>query len=154
MNKLAGERVLFESENKTLVLTTHRVRFETQSTGFASIKSIMLEEVASCMMIRTSQPVLLVFAALFGLAGITVPFIARGLNAALPLGVAVALIFVALYFASRRQFLSVASAGTTIRVSTGKMNAQAVSQLIDALEWAKNERYLAGQKTQYTQYAT
>lgn len=154
MNKLPGERVLFESESKTLVLTTHRVRFETQSMGFASIKSIMLEEVASCVMTRTSQPILLVFAALFGLIGIIGPFIARGINAALPAGVAVALIFVALYFASRRQFLSVASAGTTIRVSTKRMNVQAVSQLIDALEWAKNERYLPGQKAQYTQYAT
>ncbi len=48
MNLLHGENTLMESNGKNLILTTHRIRYEIQSFGRAVVKSIMLEQLASC----------------------------------------------------------------------------------------------------------
>ena len=63
ISMLPGERVLFESRSGALRVTTHRVRYERISGGNVAIKSIMLEQVASCAMVRHTNPQLLVAAA-------------------------------------------------------------------------------------------
>lgn len=141
MNLLPGERILRESPKPTmLVLTTHRVRLERRSTGFASTTSIMLEEIASCALLRTSQPILLMIAAVCVIGGALVAV--NGEAIGLVIGVLVALLFGLLYFASRQQTLSLASAGATIKTSTKGMNLEIAHQMIDAIEAAKGARYL------------
>ena len=126
MNLMSNERILLESDPKGLILTTHRVRSEDEGLGNAQIKSIMLEELASCAIIQASNNVLLVLAALCVLIGLFITAGGRVDAAPFVISLFIAGILVAAYFASRQQVLALASAGTTIRTNTKGMKLQAV----------------------------
>jgi hypothetical protein len=140
---MQGETVLVKVAGNRLVLSTHRVRYETEDMGNAVLKSIMLEELASVAMVRTSNVVLLILAAISLVLGVALsasnqaqePFV---------IGAVAAAILAVLFFASRRQVLSLASAGTTITVSMQGMKLEAVKEFIERTEAAKNTRYLIG----------
>jgi hypothetical protein len=141
MNLLPQETLLLESDNKTLKLTTHRVRYEASAGGEMQIKSMMLEELASCAVTRTSQPILIVLAVVCLLIGGVVSA-QNNQPPAIIAGVVIGLIFVALYFGTKQQFLALASAGTTIRVNAKGMKVETIRGFVDAIEGAKNDRYL------------
>lgn len=143
MSPMQGETVLLKVAGNRLILSTHRVRYETEDMGNATLKSIMLEELASIVMVRSSNVILLI------LAGISVTlgfFVAVGGRAEEPvvIGAVGAIVFVVLFFASRHQALSLASTGTTITVNTQGMKPEAVKEFIEKTEAAKNSRYLIG----------
>ena len=142
MNLMANESVLFESEGKSLILTTHRVRYQVEAFGNASIRSIMLEELASCALVRSSNIILLVLAGISFVLGLLVAAGGRRMEGALILGVLLAVVFVVAYFTSRRQVLALASAGTTIMVNTQGIKLEVVKEFIERTEAAKNARYL------------
>jgi hypothetical protein len=144
MNLMPKEVVLLESEGKSLILTTHRVRYEFEAFGNSEIRSIMLEELASCAMVRSSNIIFLVLAGICLILGVLVAAGGRGNEGALIIGVLVAVVFVVAYFASRRQVLALASAGTTISVNTQRMKLETAKQFIEQTEAAKNARYLLG----------
>jgi len=141
MELLPQEKLLLESNNKTLKLTTHRVRQETRASGRAQIKSIMLEELASCAVTRSSNPLLIVLAIVLLIAGGLVSLNINEPHGVIG-GIVLGLLLLLLYFATREQYLSLASAGATIRVNTRGMKLEAVSDFVDAIEQAKNERHL------------
>ena len=97
MNLLPNETILRESSGKTLVLTTHRIRHTTQATGSASVRSIMLEELASCSLFKTSQPIFLILAAICAIIGLLTTGAARS-PAPLIGGLVLGGIFVLIYF--------------------------------------------------------
>ena len=66
MKLMPNESILLESERKMLILTTHRIRYQSEAVGSAEIKSIMLEELASCAMVQSSSVALLLIAAGIG----------------------------------------------------------------------------------------
>jgi hypothetical protein len=134
---LPGEKVLLESDDKTLTLTSHRVRYDTQRADSGEIISIMLDELASCAMVRRSKPILLLVAAACLLLGLSLSIFLIG-------GVVFALILVAAYFATRQQMLELTSAGAAIRVNAASMSAQTVRSFINRAEAAKHARYLVG----------
>jgi hypothetical protein len=136
------ERVLFESDSKKLVLTTHRVRYQTEALGRREVRSIMLEELASCAMASSNNPILLILAGISLLFGFVIA--ANREPAGLFGGLVIAGVFVAIWAATRQQVLALASAGTTIRVNTMGMKAKLTEQFIDQTEAAKNARYLLG----------
>jgi len=144
MNLLANERVLQESSSKRLILTTHRVRYQVEVLGKAEIKSIMLEELASCAMVRSSNIILLVLAGGVFLLGVLAAANGPRNEGALGIAFIVAIAFLIAYFASRRQIIALASAGATISVSTKGMKVETIKQFIDQIEAAKNARYLLG----------
>lgn len=144
MNPLQNETVLLESAGKTLILTTHRIRYQTEAMGSTEIRSIMLDEVASCAMIRSSNLILLILAGVCLIVGVLVAASGTRNEGALIIGVVLAIILVVAYFASRRQVLAFASAGTTITVNAQGMKPEAVKQFIEQTEAAKNSRYLIG----------
>jgi len=146
MNLMTNEKILLESDPKGLILTTHRIRSEDEAVGNAQIKSIMLEELASCAIVQSSNNMLLVLAALCLFIGFVIIASSRGGAEPLVLGFVIALVLVLAYFASRQQVLALASAGTTIRTNTKGMKLQAVKQFMDRVEAAKNERYLIGRR--------
>ena len=145
MRPMQGETVLLKVAGNRLILSTHRVRYETEDMAHTTLKSIMLEELASVAMVRTNNVVLLILAAISLTLGVAIsagnraeePFIIGALGAA---------ILVVLFFASRKQVLSLASAGTTITVSMQGMKLDAVKEFIERTEAAKNARYLMGCK--------
>ena len=146
MNLLPSEAVLKQTARNTLTLSTHRVRYETQAMGIAEIKSIMLEELASIVMVSSSNVIFIVFAVVALVLGVLVAANGRRMEGALVLGVFVALVFVILFFATRRQVLSLASAGATITVNTQGMKIEAIKEFIERTEAAKNERFLLAKR--------
>jgi hypothetical protein len=142
MNHFPDEKVLIESDNKTLVLTTHRVRYDAigKGGGWADrteLVSMMLEELAACAITRLSYPVLLLLALACLLLALVVEDRAI-------IGVALAIFFVGGFFLSQRQVLLLISAGGgKIQVNTGGMTLQAVRDFVDEVEKAKNQRFLA-----------
>lgn len=142
MNHFPNERVLIESDNKTLVLTTHRVRYDAigKGGGWADrteLVSIMLEELAACAITRISYPVLLLLA----LGGLLLALVSRD-NAII--GVALAILFAGGFILSQRQvLLLISSGGGKIQVNTGGMSLQAIRDFVDEVEKAKDARFLA-----------
>ena len=142
MNLMPNETVLLESEGKSLVLTTHRVRYQFEGVGNAEIRSIMLEQLASCAMVRSSNIIFLVLAGICAVIGFLAAASGGRNEGALIIGLLLAVVLVIAYFASRRQVLALASAGTTIIVNTQGMKLETAKQFIERTEAAKNVRYL------------
>ncbi len=146
MKTLPTEQLLLKSPGGSLILTTHRVRYETQGVGNGELISILLEELASCAMIRASSPILLVIAAIAFVLGLVGSMVGNGFgnnSGAVIIGTIVAILFVLFYFATRRQVLSLASAGATIQVNVVGMKMEMVKEFIEQAEEAKNARYLS-----------
>lgn len=142
MNLLPNEKIIIESDNNTLILTTHRVRYDAigKGGGWADrteLVSIMLEELASCAITRISYPMLLLLA----LVGLLLAVLVE--DRAI-VGIAIAVLFAGGFFMSQRQVLLLTSTGGgKIQINTGNMTLQAVREFIDEVEKAKNERFLA-----------
>ena len=142
MNSLPGERILLQSDNKSLILTSHRVRFEMQTTGLARVTSIMLEEISACEITTTTKPWLLVAALAVFIGGMVSQQILRDSSGVVG-GIVIALIFVVAYFSSREGVISLRSSGGSIQMATRKMTTAVAKNFIDAVEAAKNERFFA-----------
>ncbi len=138
MNLLPNEKVLLRSDEEDLVLTTHRVRYQAKAWRNVEIRSIMLDELASCALTRSKNTMFLVAAALSLIFGDAV--IAAGS------GKVLAALLVLAYFTNRRQILALASAGTRISFDIEGMAPETVVQFIERAEAAKNSRYLIGRE--------
>ena len=136
-----NEQVLLGSPGGGLILTTHRVRYEEQGGGGGTFISIMLDEIASCTVIRVQHPILLVIAAISVLLGVAIWIVDSRPDGAV-VGIIIGLVLIGIYFATRQQVLALASAGATIRVNTIGMKADVVTDFVDQVEFAKNSRYL------------
>ena len=154
MKFLPGERILLESDPPGLILTTHRVRSETQSRGNQEVISIMLDELVSCTITYNSSPVLLVCAAVSIVLGLMEAIGSARNPYGITKGVVIAVILLAAYSATRQQIIVLASAGATIKSSIKGMSMQTAKDFIDIVETAKNERYWQGRKASHSQYET
>jgi hypothetical protein len=141
MNYFTDEKMLIESDNNVLVLTTHRVRYDAigKGSGWADrteLVSIMLEELSSCAITRTSYPLLLLLA----LAGLVLAILVEGGSI---VGIALAVLFAGGFFLSQRQVLLLTSSGGgKIQINTANMSLQAVREFVDEIESAKNQRFI------------
>jgi len=138
MQSLPGERVLYESPSGHFKLTTHRVRYDRQDRGSGKIKSIMLEEIASCAMTRLTHLWLLILAALCVFGGLIGSI--QGGVVAFVAGALLGLLFALAYLLSGEQVVAIASAGTTIFLNTKSWSLAEVRELLDRIEAAKNAR--------------
>lgn len=152
MTTIPDEKVLLQSGG--LTLTTHRVRSEAERGGKMQITSIMLEELCSCEIRFTSNSLLLKLGGLLAALGIVIGIMSSDAfqhifdlyddayvswsQAILLLGV----ILVAIYFATRKEVISLASAAARINLQRRQSGQQEAKQLIDQIEAAKNQRYL------------
>jgi Peptidase M50B-like len=141
MNLMDGEQVQLESNSLGLTLTNYRVRYQTKALGSGSIKSIMLEEIASCSMVHTSNPILLIFAGVFLLIGILLALTRS--EQGLILGIILAVVFAIIWAVTRRQVLSFASAGAVIIVNVAGIKPEEIESFIDRTEKVKNERFFS-----------
>jgi uncharacterized membrane protein YfcA len=101
----------------------------------------MLEELASCSIVRTSHPIFLVLAVICVFVGF---FLNANYSSTEVLfsSLVIGGIFALIYFLSQQQVLVFASAGTTIRITTSGMKLETAIGFIDGVEQAKNARYL------------
>jgi hypothetical protein len=126
---IEGEKKIMESGNGELVLTTHRVRYDSKIMGKQTIVSMMLDEVCSCEMNYKSNAILVLLAGLSFLAGLYLPLV----------GIVIAFVLLAIYFITREQYLTISSAASAINVKVKGMKVELVKEFIDALESAKHE---------------
>lgn len=146
MKLLPNETVQMESDNKEIVLTTHRVWQETKSFGKLDIKCILLEDVCYCGYGKKSKLLLLIlgiFAIIIGLGG----FVAAGSggnneSAACALTFLVGCIFTVWYLSTIRKGIIVASASGSIVMNVKGMKNENILAFIEKLIERKNERFL------------
>lgn len=138
MNLMLDERALTDAPGQRgIVLTTHRVRMRMTRAGADDVISIMLESIASCGLTRRSRPELLGLAAVCLLGGAVIG------DTGLVAGVLLGLLCLGGYVASRQQVLVISSTGgEVIKVQTRAVGTDAVIAFIDAVEAAKNMRYM------------
>ena len=136
MELMNNENVVSESDNKEIVLTTHRIRHSIKRWGKSRITSIMLEELDSCEIRTISSPLFLFFAALIALGGFIIgdDFVVYGF--------VVGLLFAAFYYFTRFQVISLKSSSSIINLRTTGMSLEMARSFIDTVEATKQNRYL------------
>jgi hypothetical protein len=139
---LDGERLLHQSPNQVVSLTTHRVRMHRASGSAAHIVSMMLEKVSACEIRYLSHPWLLLVGALLVVGGVLALF-QRTEPGIVALLLLVGGVLLTAYFVSRHHVVSIASdGGTRLSFETKGMPREVVIGFIDNLEQAKNQRML------------
>ncbi len=139
MKLIPNEKILLESDNKELVLTTHRVRHTFRQRGELRLTSIMLETLQTSELRRISQPLWLYLAGFSLLLGI---ILYEDGPAFFIAGLVLATICVYAYYSTRRQVLRLASAGGAILADTKGLSQQASIEFIDAVEAARADLLL------------
>jgi len=139
MEPLEGEQMVLEADNKTLLITTHRVRYSGRIAGSDRIVSIMLDKVSSCELTHTSYRTLLFLAVLAVVVGLVLNNERDG--SPVVVGVVVAFFFVIAYLATRKQVLRIASPSSHIDVLLAGMSLEKAIEVIDSIEREKNTRY-------------
>ena len=141
MTLLPNEKMILRSDKDNLVLTTHRVRLEIRTASITRVTSIMLEKLTTCEITSVSKPWLLGLAFLAVVGGFALTN-SRDWSSVV-LGGILAVALVVIYFATRRGVIALRSAGGVIMAPTKGMSTEAAKAFIDAVETAKNNRYLS-----------
>lgn len=128
MNLIANESILVKSESETIILTTHRIRYQDKHT----LTSIMLKQVSGVGVKYTSQPILILLAIISGLGGVFLLGYTDTETAVLALVASGVLI--ALFFSSRKHVISISSASARLVFHTKGMSKQAVENFVDKVE--------------------
>ena len=143
MSMMPDEKVILESDKKDVSLTNFRVRYESKKQGFATVVSIMLESLTSSAITYKSYPWLLAVAAVFVGLAVYISTLPNS-NALVIVASVPAVGLVVAYFLTRIRIVSLASPSAAIRFrASGRAAAE---RFIDAVESAKNDRYLATKK--------
>jgi hypothetical protein len=136
MKHLTNEKAIIETDGNVLVLTSHRVRYNATAMSTSDFMSIMLEEVASCGIVKKTRPILLVIA--FGFAILALYVWSKSSVNAIAGPMVMAGIFGLAYYLTIRKMLEIASAGSSILVNVSKMGMTQIIEFVDELEIAKN----------------
>lgn len=130
---IAGEQSLFTSDNGVLTLTNYRVKQNAKGNGMSRFVSISLESVSSCGLVTRSRPILLILAAIAGIAVFALPEQSARLGL-LP----VALGFCVAYFFTRSGVITVCSnGGEEIVIPVKGMSRESVLVFLEAITEAK-----------------
>lgn len=138
MKLMNEESIVSESDNKEVILTTHRIRHSAKKTGRTQVTSIMLDELDACEIRSISNPIILVVAALIFLGGLVI-----GDNA-IVYGFVIGLILAGVYFFTKTQVISLKSSSSVINFRTAGMSFETAESFIDTVESTKHSRYLLG----------
>ena len=134
-----GENAITESDNKGIILTSHRIRYQSSNFGKAHIVSIMLEKISSIEIHYKSSLLTLIIGIILTLSGIVMG--ASNQGEAMILGLGIGLFFVLLYFITRRHVITIASdGGSKINFETKGMKRETILDFINKIETAKNNR--------------
>ncbi|AFZ61237.1 hypothetical protein H6G54_02995 [Anabaena cylindrica FACHB-243] len=141
MKLIHDEEVIVEICSNQLVLTTHRIRYQTEIYGNVELTSIMLEEIASCSLVRKNHASLLVMALLLTFIGIG-PLVTMTEGILIMyLIIMIDVILVVIYLVIRHPVILITSAGESIKLRITTMKLDAVLNFINTVEIMKNERY-------------
>ncbi|HUL41111.1 MAG TPA: hypothetical protein VLV32_04290 [Burkholderiales bacterium] len=148
MHYMPGEKILFESKSTKLVLTTHRVRFESRTLGRKLVTSFMLEEIVSCNLIYRNHPSFIGVGIVFGIAGF---YLVRYVDFAWAIGLTFMALCLLAYLATIERAVVLSSSNAVMNVPLGVLGDQDPIEFIDEVETAKNARYVSTKKMQQEQ---
>lgn len=132
---LTNEKILLESDDKSLVLTSHRIRHSVSEIGKGYFVSIMLEKISSIEYQSKSWISALLFGIIAIVAGITLE---RADPAFIIVGTVVGISCITLYFATKRQVVTISSdGGAKINTNIKGMKHEDVLAFINKIEHAK-----------------
>ena len=137
MDFMTDEKTLLESDDKSVLLTTHRVRQQLKSSGKDEIVGITLEAISSCRLTRDTKPPLLWASGILFVLGIgseSLPSPEKAIS--IPL-VVISIILLVAYVLTRRQIIEVASSGAVINIDAKRISLDQAVRFIDAVEKAK-----------------
>lgn len=137
MNLMTGERVLLESDNKELTLTTLRVRHAYRQGSNLRVTSIMLDAIQACELRKTSHIFLLYLAFFSGLGGV---LFSGGRLLNLFIGLILALVLVTTYFATQWYVIRITSGRAELIARASDMSNETAERFIDSVEAARDTR--------------
>ena len=132
-----NEKIISQSANGAITLTTDRICYEYQRDGRTHHQAIMLEQVTSCKNYFSSSIMLLVLAGvslIVGLLGML-----TNVNGLLGM-LLVSVLFLVLYVPSRRNVMVIASAEGEMEVTTSGMEGEHIEEFLNTVEVVKYER--------------
>lgn len=140
---LDGETILTQSDKNIVTLTNKRIRYHDKAFGRAHINGIMLENIGSIEAHFTSSVLLLILGIVAILAGLFIATVSNNDNDASMglLAIFVGVVFVILYFFSRKYFLTIYSNGQgKINFEAKGMKKEAILDFINKVEKAIDQR--------------
>jgi hypothetical protein len=139
---LPNEKIIRQTKDGLLTLTTHRVRFDKHTVGLSSMVSITLDSVVSCSLVKKSHPLLILFGAILSAFGVYYVDTHKGKSGS-PLGGPALLLFgialILAFFITRKAHLKISSAGESILISAEGMKRDSITDTIKDIEKAKLE---------------
>ncbi len=144
INLFPGEKIITTSNANVVTLTTHRVCYEEKSGSRLNYQHIMLEHISSTEVAGTNYVWMLVVAIIFLLWTVFNAGSEYKQDETIMTGAAT-IIFVILYFYTKRYFISISSSSCKIRINASKMSIEGISHFLNKVEETQNERakYLA-----------
>jgi hypothetical protein len=138
---VSDERVLFESEDRSLTVTTHRVRLMRRGFGRTGrIASLLLEDLDGIEFGREARPIFLQLAVVALVLGVATAIAVEDEEAFLVLGLFPAILLTSAYFVVRKRGLRLHAGRLTLGVPGFRGGVLAAESLMDAIERARLER--------------
>jgi hypothetical protein len=129
------EHVITKSDDRSVMLTSHRISYEAKDWGRMYNQSIMLEHVSSSEYHYETRYWLLVIAVLFGAIGVF-SVIAESVEI-VSVCFMCALVLCVLFILTRQSLIVIGSPSTKMRINVNKMSPDAALRFIDQVETAK-----------------
>jgi len=137
-----NERLISQSTDGNVNLTTHRILYEHKSWGQFYNQSILLEDIISCE--NKDRDRILSWVVTLGVLFIAIALITQAKIAGILLGI----ICFGLYWVIEKDIVVIHSSGTKIKIAVTGMRRQKIIELVDNIEKAKNERLISMKKTE------
>jgi hypothetical protein len=132
-----GERLISQSIDGDVNLTTHRILYEHKSWGQSSQESILLEDIIFCEnKPRKRQQAWLVA------LGVLLIIVAIFITSAKIIALLVGSFCLAIYWKTEKEVLVVASAETKIKIRVEGMRQQKIIEFVNKIEQARGERII------------
>jgi hypothetical protein len=134
------ERIITTTDGNIIILTTHRVRYNSSGGwGKRNTTSIMLEKISSIQATYITYPTLLMIGGLFLLGSFMMSSHGSAQDVQILVGVAIA--FCIAYFVTRKQVCIIASdGGARIAFGTTNMSKDMLLEFMDKVESAKADK--------------
>ena len=141
MKLMPDEKLVLESDNKNLILTTHRIRFiQKLGWGNTQITSIMLENLDACMSRHIGKKYLIILAALSLIVGLAVAILVKQERQLFLIGLIISIIFYGVYFITRKGVVTLYAGNATMDIQVKGMGVDKITDFINEIEKTKDNR--------------
>lgn len=138
MDTVKDERMLYESEDRSLTVTTHRVRYLKRGLARSGrVASVLLSDIDGIEYGLERRPLFMQLAVIAVIFGVAATFAVEEEEAFVFLGLFPAVLFVAAYFVIRKRGLRFMAGRLTIHVPRFKGGVLSAESLIGAIEEAR-----------------